>query len=113
LDLLFYSIQGAVLANWTSDFCVICRRFALEDVLNVGIELVAHLSQGNFILFGVTKSERLLLFGLGFILLLIPVWISSFLGHPLGSFPLHMIFLVGFFAFGRKFKVFAVGVGVP
>ena len=85
------------------------RIFVLDDVLDVGIELVAYLSQWNLILSAVLESQRLLWLGLDFILLLIFVRVYSFLCDPLCSFPLHIIFL-SVLPLGWESEFFAVGI---
>jgi hypothetical protein len=85
------------------------RRFAFEDVFNVGIKLVAHLSQRNFIFSLVIKDRCLLLFGLEFILLLISIGIYSFFGQTLCSFSLYMS-LFTFLSFGWEFEILTVRV---
>lgn len=87
------------------------RIFVLEDVLDVGVELVAYLSQWNLILPAVLEGQRLLWLGLEFVLLLKSVGVYSFLSHALCSFPLHIIFL-SVLPLGWESEIFAVGIGM-
>lgn len=74
--------------------------------------MVAQLFQRNFIFSVVFEGQRLLQLGLEFILLLISVWIYSFLCHPLCTFSFQIIFLV-VFSFGWESEIFAIGIWMP
>jgi hypothetical protein len=90
---------------------IVLRSFLLEDVLNVGIELIAYLFQWNFIFSVVFESQTLLWLGLKFILLLISLRFHSFFSHPLCSFAFHIILAA--LQFGWESKIFAIRVGMP